>query len=319
MLIGAVCNIVLDPILIFGFHMGVEGAALATIISQGVSAVWVIRFLTGTKTKIRIKRKHLHLRAEVILPVLALGVAPFVMNITESAINVAFNSSLSRYGGDIAVGAMTILASVMQFLFIPAQGLTQGAQPIISFNYGAGKKDLMRVGMEAGGLTQGAQPIISFNYGAGNIERVKRTYHLLIRCCLIYTLGFCVVIELFPGVFVRLFNNNSPELIATTTCALRVYMAGAGIFGIQSAIQSTFMALGQAKLSLFIACMRKLILLIPLIYILPNFFSDKVFAVFMAEPVADVLSVLIASALFAMNINKILEKENNEGGAKAEA
>lgn len=289
-LIGAVCNIVLDPILIFGFHMGVEGAALATIISQGVSAVWVIRFLTGTKTKIRIKRKHLHLRAEVILPVLALGVAPFVMNITESAINVAFNSSLSRYGGDIAVGAMTILASVMQFLFIPAQGLTQGAQPIISFNYGAGK-----------------------------IERVKKTYHLLIRCCLIYTLVFCVVIELFPGVFVRLFNNNSPELIATTTWALRVYMAGAGIFGIQSAIQSTFMALGQAKLSLFIACMRKLILLIPLIYILPNFFSDKVFAVFMAEPVADVLSVLIASALFAMNINKILEKENNEGGSKAEA
>lgn len=278
-LIGAVCNIILDPILIFGFNMGVQGAALATIISQGVSAVWVLLFLTGHKTKIRIKKQYLHIRKEVILPVLALGVAPFVMNLTESAINVAFNSSLSRYGGDIAVGAMTILASVMQFLFIPVQGFTQGAQPLLSFNYGAEKMD-----------------------------RVKQTIRMMMLVCTAYTLIFCGLIELFPEFFVRLFNNNSPELIATSTWALRIYMAGTCIFGIQMAVQQTFMSLGQAKLSLFIACMRKLILLLPLIYIMPMFMADKVFAVFLAEPVADVLSVVIATTLFVMNINKILGK-----------
>ncbi|MDD3402818.1 MAG: MATE family efflux transporter [Hespellia sp.] len=281
-LIGAALNIILDPIFIFGFQMGVQGAALATILSQSVSAVWVIRFLVGKKTKIKIKKEHLKIKASVIFPVLALGVSPFVMMLTESALNIAFNASLSRYGGDIAVGAMTILASVMQFLFIPVQGLTQGTQPIISFNY-----------------------------GSGQIERVRKAYRRLIVCSLTYTLVFWGIIELFPETFVRIFNNNSPELIATTTWALRVYMGAAGIFGIQMAVQQIFMALGQAKISLFIACLRKIILLIPLIYILPLLLEDKVFAIFLAEPVADLLSVVIASLLFVTNIGKILGKKKS--------
>ncbi|HCT89867.1 MAG TPA: MATE family efflux transporter [Lachnospiraceae bacterium] len=278
-LIGAILNIILDPIFIFAFGMGVQGAALATIISQGVSALWVLRFLTGPKTKLRIRVGKMHVKRTVILPVMALGIAPFIMNITESLLNVAFNSSLSKFGGDAAVGAMTILSSIMQLQFLPVQGLGQGAQPLISFNY-----------------------------GAGNISRVKKTFRILLVSSLIYTLVFWGFVELFPGVFVRLFNNNSPELISLTKWALRIYMGATGLFGIQMAVQQTFMALGQAKLSLLIACLRKVILLIPLIYILPLFFSDKVFAVFLAEPVADLLSIITAGTLFAVNINKILAR-----------
>ncbi len=276
-IIGAVCNLILDPILIFGFNMGVRGAALATILSQGISAIWVIRFLTGRKTKLKIRKKNLKIQASVLLPVLALGISPFIMTATESILNVAFNSSLSRYGGDIAVGAMTILSSVMQLQFMPVQGLGQGAQPILSYNYGAKK-----------------------------IDRVKKSCRILIISCLLYTFVFWGFVQMFPEILVRLFNNNSPELISTTAWALRIYMAGTGVFGIQMAIQQIFMALGQAKLSLLIACMRKIILLIPLIYILPHFFVDKVFAVFLAEPAADLLSVIIASVLFAVNYRKIL-------------
>lgn len=278
-LIGAVLNIILDPIFIFVLGMGVQGAALATILSQGVSALWVLRFLTGKKTRLKIRPVKMRVRRKVILPVLALGVAPFIMNLTESLLNVAFNSSLAKFGGDVAVGAMTILSSIMQLQFLPVQGLGQGAQPLISFNYGAGK-----------------------------IDRVKKTFRILLASSLVYTLIFWLMVELFPGIFVRLFNNNSPTLISLTKWALRIYMGASGLFGIQMAVQQTFMALGQAKLSLLIACLRKVILLIPLIYILPFFFANKVFAVFLAEPVADLLSVVTAGTLFTLNINKILAK-----------
>lgn len=278
-IIGAICNIILDPVFIFLLNMGVQGAALATIISQGASAVWVLFFLNGKRTKLKIKRKYLKIEWKVIAPVLALGVSPFVMGATESALNVAFNASLSKYGGDVAVGAMTILSSIMQLQFMPVQGLSQGAQPITSFNYGAGK-----------------------------MERVKKTYRLLMKCCLAYTMVFWLAVQLFPQAFVMIFND-SPELMETTTWALRIYMATSGLFGIQMAVQQTFLALGQAKVSLFIACLRKIILLIPLIYILPCFFADKVFAVFLAEPVSDFISVTVAASLFAYNINKILKKE----------
>ena len=278
-LIGAVLNIILDPIFIFVLGMGVQGAALATILSQGVSALWVLRFLTGKKTRLKIRPVKMRVRRKVILPVLALGVAPFIMNLTESLLNVAFNSSLAKFGGDAAVGAMTILSSIMQLQFLPVQGLGQGAQPLISFNYGAGK-----------------------------IDRVKKTFRILLASSLVYTLIFWLMVELFPGIFVRLFNNNSPTLISLTKWALRIYMGASGLFGIQMAVQQTFMALGQAKLSLLIACLRKVILLIPLIYILPFFFANKVFAVFLAEPVADLLSVVTAGTLFTLNINKILAK-----------
>lgn len=277
-LIGAITNIILDPILIFGFHMGVSGAALATILSQALSGVWVLLFLTGKRTHLKIKGIYLRLQKEILFPVVALGISPFIMSATESLINIAFNASLQKYGGDLAVGAMTILASIMQLQFMPTQGLAQGAQPIISYNFGAGKMD-----------------------------RVKKAYTLLLTLCFGYTFLFWGAVQLFPQGFVSIFNK-SPELLDITAWALRIYLATSGLFGIQMAVQQTFVALGQAKHSLFIACLRKIILLLPLIYILPNFFSDKVFAVFLAEPVADFISVAVAGTLFFVSIRKILEK-----------
>lgn len=279
-LIGAICNIILDPVFIYGFDMGVKGAALATILSQAVSAAWVIKFLTGKRSTLHIKKEYLKIDMKVLLPVMALGVSPFIMTATESAINIAFNSSLAKFGGDVAVGAMTILTSIMQLQMMPVQGLSQGAQPIMSFNYGAQKMD-----------------------------RVRQTFKLLLISCITYTMAFWAVVQLFPGVFVQIFNND-PDLLQTAVWALRIYMATSGLFGIQMAVQQTFVSLGQAKLSLFIACLRKIILLIPLVFILPLFFENKVFAVFLAEPVADFISVATAATLFILNINKILKEKN---------
>ena len=273
-IIGAVCNIVLDPVLIFGFAMGVQGAALATILSQAVSAVWVLKFLTGSKTKWHLRREHLRPPAKVVLPALALGASPFIMQSTESLITVCFNSSLLKYGGDIAVGAMTVLSSIMQFAMMPLQGLTQGAQPIISYNY-----------------------------GARNPERVRRAFQVLLMACLAYSLLLWALVQLFPQLFALMFTSDS-ELVSYASWALRIYMAATGIFGIQIACQQTFVALGNAKISLFLAVLRKIILLIPFIYILPNFFADKAFAVFLAEPVADFLAVCTTATMFAVHFKK---------------
>ncbi len=279
-LIGAVSNIILDPIFIFKFHMGVRGAALATVISQGISALWVLLFLVGRQTKLRIKKEYMRISAQILVPVVTLGMATFVMNITECLLNIAFNISLSRYGGDLAVGAMTILASIMQLQVMPAAGIGQGAQPLLSYNYGAGKGD-----------------------------RVRKTIKILFISSMIYSLSFWLVLELFPGIFVQMFNSSSTELYDITVWAVRIYMGATGVFALQNCIQQVFVSLGQAKLSLFIACLRKLILLIPLICILPLFFEDKVFAVFLAEPISDLTSVTVATILFACNIKRIL----NEG------
>ncbi len=275
-IIGAVMNIVLDPILIFGLNMGVKGAALATIISQAVSAVWVIAFLSGKKTGIKLKKKYFKIDFKVLLPCLALGVSPFIMQATESVISVCFNSSLLKYGGDVAVGAMTILSTVMQFSMLPLQGLTQGAQPITSYNY-----------------------------GAGNSSRVKESFTLLLKVCLCYSMGLWILIMLFPGTFVMMFNSE-PELVSYASWAMRIYFAVSGIFGIQIACQQTFIAIGNAKTSLFLAVLRKIILLIPLIYILPNFFADKAMSVYLAEPIADSLAVLTTSILFVKYFRKTL-------------
>ena len=282
-LIGAICNIVLDPIFIFVFDMGVRGAALATIVSQAISAVWVLSFLTGHKTKLRIKRENLLPNGKILAPVLALGVSPFVMNATEAVINVAFNSSLQKYGGDIAVGAMTICTTVLQLAWVPAQGIGQGAQPIISYNY-----------------------------GAKNGERVKQAFKAFLTMCFTYVFVFGMSIQLFPQFFISLFNDN-PELLETTTWAIRVYCCALVFFGIQMAVQQTFIALGKAKASLFIACLRKIILLVPLIYILPNFFENKVFAVFLAEPVSDAISIMTASVVFFFVFRKEMKLMKTEG------
>lgn len=280
-LIGAIFNIVLDPILIFGFNMGVSGAALATIISQALSMLWILKFLTGKKTTLKIKRKTLSLSKNIVLPSIALGLAPFIMQATESLIAVCFNSSLLKYGGDIAVGAMTILTSVMQFSMLPLNGLTQGGQPILSYNY-----------------------------GAKNPERVKKAFKILLISCVTYSMILWALAMITPKSFVLIFNND-PELLDFTSNALRIYMALSGIFGIQIACQQSFIALGNAKTSLFLALLRKIILLIPLIYIMPIFISDKTTAVFMAEPVADFIAVSTTAILFYIQFKKAMNEISN--------
>ncbi|WP_454942176.1 MATE family efflux transporter [Evtepia sp.] len=267
--LGAGCNIVLDPIFIFALDMGVQGAALATVLSQGASCLWILVFLRGKQTTLRLQARNLRLRGKVILPCLALGVSPFIMQFTESILNVCFNTSLLRYGGDLAVGAMTILASVMQFAMLPLQGFTQGAQPIVGFNYGAGHRD-----------------------------RVKEAFRRLLACCLVYGGIIWGVSVFFPQVFTAIFTSD-PTLAEYTQWAMRVYLALAFLMGIQVACQQTFIALGNARTSVFLALLRKVILLIPLIYLLPRLLpGDPVLAVFLAEPVADTIAVATTGALF---------------------
>ena len=279
--IGAVCNIILDPIFIFGLHMGVRGAALATILSQGVSCVWIVRFLLGKETTLRIRKGNLKIRPKTVGPCIALGVAPFIMQFTESVLNICFNTSLLKYGGDVAVGAMTILSSVMQMSMLPIQGLTQGAQPIIGFNYGAKKMD-----------------------------RVKKTFRLLFVSCVAFTAVIWLICMILPQAFILIFTDQA-ELIAFTKWAIRIYMAVSVIFGVQISCQQTFIALGNAKTSVFLALLRKVILLIPLIYILPAFMEDKLMAVFLAEPVADVIAVTTTSILFYRTY-RTLDREQEE-------
>ncbi|MDO4284623.1 MAG: MATE family efflux transporter [Eubacteriales bacterium] len=278
-LIGAVCNIILDPIFIFAFGMGVEGAALATILSQGVSCLWVLRFLFGNKSFLKIRRENLRLQKAIILPCLALGVSTFVMQASESVISVCFNSSLLKYGGDIAVGAMTILSSVMQFAMLPLQGLGQGAQPIISYNY-----------------------------GAGNTARVRQAFWLLLRVSLIFSTLVWLLAMCAPQLFAGMFTSD-PELLAFSQTALRIYMAVICLFGIQIACQMTFTSIGNAKASIIVAVMRKFVLLLPLIYLMPVIFPDnQTMAVYMAEPVADTLAITFTCVLFRFQFRKALQK-----------
>ena len=275
--IGAVINIILDPILIFGFGMGVRGAAVATVLSQAVGAVWILRFLTGPKTGLRLRREYLRPEKKVLLPVVSLGVSTFVMLSTESLLSISFSSSLARYGGDVAVGAMTVITSVSQLATMPMQGICQGGQPVMSFNFGASKKD-----------------------------RVRQAFRFQLLLCGGYGILFWVVMMLAPGVVAGIFTSDG-ALIQYTTWAMRIYMAGIFAMGFQMACQQSFMALGQAKVSLLLACLRKIILLIPLIFILPLFLSDKVFGVFLAEPISDILAALVTTVTFFTRFDKILD------------
>lgn len=277
-LIGAVINIALDPLFIFGLHLGVRGAALATVISQSVSCAWVLRFLTGKKTLLRLKKETLFRNFKLVLPCIALGSAAFIMQSSESVISVCFNSSLLKYGGDVAVGAMTILTSVMQFAMLPLQGIAQGAQPITSYNY-----------------------------GARNTARVRETFRKLLIACLTYSVLLWGFIQLFPGAFASMFTTDA-ELLAFTTRALRIYCGALFIFGLQIACQMTFVSIGNAGCSIVVAVLRKFVLLIPLIYILPAFLPDKTTAVYLAEPVADAIAVTCTAFLFAWQFKKALRK-----------
>ena len=275
-LIGAVANIALDPLFIYGLGMGVRGAALATVISQGLSCVWVICFLRGKKTLLRLKRENLLVSPKLILPCVALGLAAFIMQSSESIISVCFNSSLLRYGGDVAVGAMTILSSVMQFAMLPLQGIAQGAQPISSYNY-----------------------------GARNADRVRQTFRLLLQVCLAYSVVLWAGIMLFPRGFAGIFTPDA-ELLDFTARALRIYCAMLFLFGIQIACQMTFVSIGNAPCSILVAVLRKFVLLLPLIFLMPSLLPDKVTAVYLAEPVADAIAVTCTALLFSRQFKKAL-------------
>lgn len=276
--IGAAINIVLDPIFIFGLGMGVRGAALATILSQAVGAIWILKFLTGPKTVLHLRLGNMKLKPSVILPCLALGISTFVMLSTESVLSISFTSSLSKYGGDLAVGAMTIITSVSQLITMPLQGICQGGQPIISFNFGAGNK-----------------------------ERVRKAFFTVFKVCILFSSISWLLIMVLPGLFTNIFTNDA-DLANYATWTLRIYMAGIFSVGFQISCQQSFMALGQAKVSLFMACLRKIILLIPLIFLLPSFMENKVFAVFLAEPISDIIAAMITTGTFLYMFPKILEK-----------
>jgi len=276
--IGAVTNIVLDPIFIYGFGMGVQGAALATVISQGFSCFWVIRFLLSAKSILKIKAQFMRIHAKIILPCLTLGLASFIMISSESLLAVTFNASLLRYGGDVAVGAMTIIMSVLQFAMLPLQGLAQGAQPISSYNY-----------------------------GARNAKRVKETFHKLLTVSLFYSTALWALIMLFPQLFVSVFTSDA-SLLSFTPAALRAYFGVLFAFGAQIACQMTFVSIGNAKSSIVVAVLRKFLLLIPLIFILPRVFtSNQTMAVFAAEPIADALAVTFTVILFSIQFRKSLK------------
>ena len=277
-IIGAVTNIVLDPIFIFLFDMGVKGAALATVFSQALSAAWAIWFLFSKHTVLRLRKENFKPSWKILAPCIALGVAPFVMQATESVLVLCFNSSLLAYGGKLAVGAMTILSSVMQFAMLPLQGLTQGGQPIISYNY-----------------------------GAKNAERVKKAFKLQTISCFAYAFILWALIMLFPGMFVSIFTGD-PALSEITIWALRIYMAAIFMMGLQISCQQTFIAFGNSKISAFLAVFRKIIVLIPLIYILPMILEDDVFAVFLAEPIADVIAVPTTVTLFYKEFKKLQQQ-----------
>ena len=276
--IGAVINIILDPILIFGLGLGVRGAAIATVLSQAVGAVWILHFLTGKKTILRLRKDYMRPEKQVILPVMALGISTFVMMSTESLLSISFSSNLARYGGDVAVGAMTVITSASQLCTLPIQGICQGGQPVMSFNFGADKK-----------------------------SRVKEAFRFQLLLCSCYTCLFWLLMMLAPGAVAGIFTSDT-ALISYTTWSMRIYMAGIFAMGFQIACQQSFMALGQAKVSLLLACLRKIILLIPLIFILPHLLPDPVFGVFLAEPVSDILAATITTITFFSRFNGILER-----------
>lgn len=281
-LIGAILNIILDPIFIFALHMGVSGAALATILSQGVSCVWALYFLFGKKSILKIRKRYLRLDFKIVGAIAALGISPFIMQATESLVQISFNTQMLKFGGNVALGGLTIMYSLNTFISGPLSGLAQGAAPIISYNY-----------------------------GARNLERVKKTFSLMIVICLGGSIIAASSIMIFSEVFASIFIGQG-KILEFTTWALRIFMIGMTIFGLQIGCQNTFMALGQAKISLVMALLRKVFLLIPLIYILPYIMENKVKAVLMAEPIADATAAIVTTISFIVFYHKKLKKEIEE-------
>lgn len=279
-LIGAVLNIILDPLFIFVFNMGVKGAALATIISQSVSAVWIVSFLLSGKSVIRIKREYIKSDLKSIRQIMALGISPFVMQSTEGIINIVLNRGLQNYGGDIYVGSLTILQSIMQLIVVPIQGLTQGISPIMSYNY-----------------------------GAGNLKRVKGAFKIMLITVFSITVSASIIVFIFPETLASIFTNEY-DLIKLSGQVMPIFFGGIWIFGIQMSCQTAFMSMGQAKISLFLALLRKIILLVPLALILPLFWGIPVYGIYFSEPIADTLAAIITGIVFIFYSKKLLFKKD---------
>lgn len=274
--IGAVLNIVLDPIFIYVFGMGVKGAALATVISQAVSCLWVLKFLTGKKTILKIKLKNLLPAKEIVFSILSLGVSPFIMQVTECLIQLTFNNGMLKYGNDLYVALMSILFSLTQLIWMPLQGFSQGAQPVIGYNYGAGK-----------------------------LERVKKAFKVQFIVNLSFSIAAIGMVELFPKFFLGLFTNDA-ELVNIGINTMRLFLVGMAVMGAQSACQQTFLALGEAKISVFLACLRKVILLFPLALILPKVGGMGIWGLLLAEPVSDVIAATCTTTMFYFRSKKLL-------------
>ena len=272
-LIGAVLNIILDPIFIFALHQGVRGAAIATIISQGCSAVWVLRFLTGSKAQLRLTRESMRLQWQRIRKIVSLGMSGFIMAFTNGLVQVACNSTLQSFGGDLYVGVMTILNSVREIFTMPVQGLTNGASPVMSFNYGEKA------------------------YG-----KVKAGIRFTAIVCIVYTFAAWLVVKLFPEIFIRIFNGDA-ALVQASTPALHIYFFGFGFMALQFSGQSVFVALGKAKKATFFSLFRKAVIVVPLTLWLPHVGNLGVLGVYWAEPISNLIG---GSACFITMLATVL-------------
>ena len=277
-LIGAVLNIVLDPVFIFGFHMGVYGAAAATVISQGVSAAYVFWFLRGNHVLFRLNKKDMRLEGKLIREITGLGLSGFVMSVTNGSVQIVCNAMLSRYGGDLYVGVMTVINSVREIITMPVNGLTNGAQPVIGFNY-----------------------------GAGEYERVKKAIRFMGTSCIVFTCAVWAVLFAVPQFFIHLFNSE-PELLEAGVGAFRIYFFGIFLMALQFTGQSTFVALGKSKQAVFFSLLRKAIIVIPLTICLPMIGGLGVNGVFLAEPVSNLIGGVACFATMYVTVYRKLGK-----------
>ena len=257
--IGAAANIVLDPIFIYLFDMGVQGAALATIISQFLSAVWVLKFLVGRRAILKLRLRYMRLRWRIVRRIVALGLSNFTMACTNSAVQVMCNSTLQFYGGDLYVGVMTVINSIREVVFMPISGTTQGSLPVMGYNY-----------------------------GARDYARVRQCIKFITKLCVVYATFVCVFLQIFPELMIRIFNDD-PELIQAGARCVRIYSCCFFMMSLQMAGQNTFLALGRSKQAIFFSLLRKAIIVVPLVYILPRIGGLGVTGVFLSEPISDVI------------------------------
>lgn len=279
-LIGAILNIILDPVFIFVLNMGVQGAALATIISQGVSAIWVVRFLSGKKAILRLKRSMLKPDLKLTGKICGLGLSGFIMSVTNSAVQMVCNTSLSAWGGDIYVAIMTVLNSVREIISMPVTGLTNGSQPVLGYNYGAKK-----------------------------YARVREGIRFISVIGIVYTLIVWGLVFAIPGTFIRLFNDD-PQLLSAGIPALRLYFFGFFMMALQFCGQSVFVGLGKSKFAVFFSLLRKAVIVIPLTLILPYVGGLGINGIFLAEPISNFIGGVACFGTMLVTVYRQLKKED---------